>query len=141
MTGDQPNNPKGDAKAEGQSWWKFWGTNGGAAGSRNMDANAALKYWVSGGLRMPWIEAWNYLYLFTGLFVYIFLCPLDHAATLECLDSRRRAMPTPVRAAPSRTPGGTPTPRRVRIATAVAVPFLPPRPARDPGPRRRHRRF
>jgi hypothetical protein len=83
MTGDQPNNPKRHAKAEGQPWWNFWGTNGGAAGSHNMDANAAFEYWVSGGLRIPWIEAWNYLYLFTGLFVYIFLCPLDHAATLE----------------------------------------------------------
>ena len=64
-------------------WWAFWATNGGAAGSKNMPASAAVTYWLTGGLRMPWIEAWNYIYLVTGLIIYFFMCPLSRAATLE----------------------------------------------------------
>eukprot|EP01047_Picozoa_sp_COSAG01_P095170 COSAG01_NODE_25927_length_729_cov_0.471429_2_plen_134_part_00 len=48
-----------------------------------MPAGEAVRYWLTGGLRMPWIEAWNYVYLVTGSIIYLFMCPLDRAHVLE----------------------------------------------------------
>ena len=64
-------------------WWAVWATNSGAKGSKNMGAQDAVQHWLTGGLRMPWIEAWNYIYLTTGVIIYLFMCPLQRAATLE----------------------------------------------------------
>lgn len=64
-------------------WWAFWATNSGARGSKNMEAQDAVRHWLTGGIRMPWIEAWNYVYLVSAVIIYFFMCPLQRAATLE----------------------------------------------------------
>ena len=51
------------------------------AAGKNMAAHEAVRLWVSGGLRMPWVEAWTYLYLALGIAVYVFSCPLDRAVS------------------------------------------------------------
>ena len=52
--------------------------------TKNMPAKEAMVHWLSGGLRFPWIEAWNYVYLVTGVAVYLFSTPsFEVTANLE----------------------------------------------------------